>query len=106
VYPPCKFGQKLSEEAKIFQEQKKEKPIIHVRFVTRGTNPQTIIESCSDMDQTLEDPELNARAEWKLEVVTDNRMDIAEHAPHVNQIVVPDSFVTKNNTKFKARALD
>jgi hypothetical protein len=65
-------------------------PKIHVRFVTRGTNPATIIDSANDMEKVITDPSLAARALWKLEVVTDKEMDL-HSIPIMNQCVVPDS---------------
>lgn len=73
--------------------------------MTRGTNPQCIIESCHDIRETLNNSDLAKRAEWHLEVVTDKGMDLKAHVENVNEIVVPADYVTKCNTLFKARAL-
>jgi len=66
-----------------------QKPILHVRFVTKGTNIQQIIESLYDMQQTVNDKLLNSRAEWHIEVVTDNYIDLGVVNKNVVQIVVP-----------------
>jgi len=49
-----------------------EKPIIHVRFVTKGVNQQQAIESCMDAWNSVKNPKLWERAEWHIEVLTDN----------------------------------
>lgn len=65
------------------------KAVIHVRFVTRGTNRQTICESLEDMQKVLNDPTLKAKADWVLEVLTDNYVELGESNRCVSQIVVP-----------------
>jgi len=65
------------------------KPVIHVRFVSKGTNRQLAIESLVDMQEVLQDQTLQTAAEWKLELVTDNYIDLTDLNTNVNQIVVP-----------------
>jgi hypothetical protein len=57
------------------------------------------------MEAVITDPSLKDRAHWKLEVVTDKEMNL-DMIPIMNQCVVPDSYQSPNNTKFKGRALD
>lgn len=45
------------------------------------------------------------RAEWHIEVLTDNFMDLGPATEFTNQIVVPNDYVTPLNSLFKARAL-
>jgi len=57
--------------------------------VSKGTNRQLVIESLFDIQKTLSDPGLQSAADWKVELVTDNFMDITELNSDVRQIVVP-----------------
>jgi len=81
------------------------KPNIHVRFVTKGVNPQQIIESCYDIQQSINDKSLKNRANWYVEVVSDNYIDLTDINKDINQIVVPVDYITPRNSLFKARAL-
>jgi len=48
------------------------KPIIYIRYVTRGTAKQTIMESLYDAFNVVNDPEIKNRATIYIEVLTDN----------------------------------
>jgi len=52
----------------------------------------------------VNDNEIRRRANIKVEVLTDNYMEL-DNFIDLNQIVVPTGYQTENNTKFKARAL-
>jgi len=109
MYPHCNMKNDVSNEAREYNEEQNhygEQIKIHVRFVTRGTNPQTIVESCHDIQRTLHDPELAKRVEWIVEVVTDKYMEISSHVSNIHQIVVKDDYVTPKDSKFKGRALN
>jgi egghead protein (zeste-white 4 protein) len=80
-------------------------PEVHVRFVSKGVNPIQITNSLIDIQQTVNHPEVRNRAQWFIEVVTDNFMELGHENRVVNQIVVPSDYVTPRNTLFKARAL-
>lgn len=82
------FTPYVCKQAKEFA--KTDRVIIHVRYVTRGTNPQTMIESCHDIINTITDASLSKRAEWILEVVTDNYMELEKHVDNVHQIIVKE----------------
>lgn len=76
-----------------------------MRFVTKGTNQQQIIESCVDIHKSINCPTLNKRAEWRVEVLSDNLIDMGPATDHVTQIVVPEAYQTTHHSLFKARAL-
>lgn len=81
------------------------KPKIHIRFVTKGVNQQQTIESCLDIWKSIKVPSLYIRADWQIEVLTDNHMNLGPATDLVTQIVVPHDYVTPFNSLFKARAL-
>jgi len=76
-----------------------------VRFVSKGTNREVVIDSLQDIQLTLSDSHLREVAEWHVEVVTDAFMDLTDVNSKVNQIIVPTEYVTPKQTLFKARAL-
>jgi len=49
-----------------------------------------MLESLFDIQLTLRDSHLRDVAEWHVEVVTDNYMDLTEENSNVNQITVPE----------------
>lgn len=73
--------------------------------MSKGVNPGQITQSLIDIQQTVNNPQIHNIANWVIEVVTDNWMDLGPHNNCVNQIVVPSDYVTPGNTLFKARAL-
>lgn len=49
-----------------------------------------ITESCYDIQSSINDKLLHSRAEWHVEVVTDNYVDLGPMNCNVNQVVVPE----------------
>lgn len=81
---------KEHKEIHIYRKSKDyKKPEIHVRFVSKGVNPGQITQSLIDIQNTVNDSALCHIANWIVEVVTDNYMDLGPHNHAVNQIVVP-----------------
>eukprot|EP00801_Mesodinium_rubrum_P003536 Mrub_03536.p1 GENE.Mrub_03536~~Mrub_03536.p1 ORF type:complete len:477 (-),score=41.68 Mrub_03536:6-1331(-) len=81
------------------------KPEIHIRFVSKGINPQQICDSLIDIQEVVTDDRVKRNANWYVEVVTDNYMDLGPKNANVHQIVVPQDYVCPKRTLFKARAL-
>jgi egghead protein (zeste-white 4 protein) len=76
---------------------------MHFRIVTRGKNPSLVASNCRELWTLCESICLK---HYTIEVVTDNRIECASRsgAP-VDEVVVPDSYVSQKFTKWKARAL-
>ena len=76
---------------------------LHFRYITRGLNPTLIAENvevaCRLLSQSLPNDS------WRVEVVTDNPLGLDWRNGLVDEILVPDDYVTPNGTLFKARAL-
>lgn len=77
-------------------------PFICFRVVTRGTFPELIkknvqrnIEMCSRIGLD----------NYIIEVVTDNPLNLPK-SPRVREVIVPNHYVTTNQTRYKARALN
>ncbi|EKX46220.1 hypothetical protein GUITHDRAFT_70640, partial [Guillardia theta CCMP2712] len=78
--------------------------ILFFRIVTRGNNPKLVLANCKTAIAVLERSGL-AASRWKVEVVTDNKIDLSE-APSVDQLVVPSDYNPPGGCKYKARALN
>jgi egghead protein (zeste-white 4 protein) len=76
---------------------------MHFRIVTRGKNPSLVSDNSRELWNLFESIGLK---HYTIEVVTDNLIECASRsgAP-VDEIVVPENYVSKNCTKWKARAL-
>ena len=76
---------------------------LHFRYITRGLNPTLVTENvnmaCHLLSHAL------PRDSWRVEVVTDNRLNLDPRNGLVTEIVVPKAFTTANGTLFKARSL-
>ncbi|XP_045173389.2 beta-1,4-mannosyltransferase egh-like [Mercenaria mercenaria] len=77
-------------------------PSLCFRTVTRGTFPELLrrnvqknIDICSRIGLD----------NYILEVVTDNTVNLP-NSPRLREIIVPEEYVTRNRTKYKARALN
>lgn len=74
--------------------------------MTKGTNRQQIIESCIEIKKSIAgDGDLENRAEWHVEVLTDNYINLGKMNTDVLQVVVPQDYATPENSLFKSRAL-
>jgi len=58
-----------------------------------------------DAWNSVRDQQLWERAEWHIEVLADNHMDLGPAAEFTTQIVCPTDYATPNQSLFKARAL-
>lgn len=72
------------------------------RVVTRGTYPHLVKEN-ADHNLAVLKPYENLR--YTYEVVTDIPIDLEKKHSKCFEVVVPADYRTKNNTKYKARAL-
>jgi hypothetical protein len=78
---------------------------IHFRIVTRGNNPNLVLSNCQDALKVLQSSGL-PESRFKVDVVTDNRIEILSEVPQVDQIVVPADYAPPGGCKYKARALN
>lgn len=76
-------------------------PFICVRIVTRGDYPALVAES---VDKNLKVCQKLGLANYIIEVVTDNELNLVSH-PRLRQIVVPSKYSTSTGAMYKARAL-
>lgn len=76
-----------------------------MRFVTKGVNQQQVIESCMDIQKSIWNDGLEHRAEWHIEVLSDNWLDLGPATSFTDQIVVRSDYKTPKHSLFKARAL-
>jgi len=58
-----------------------------------------------DAWESVCDKQLWDRAEWHLEVLSDNHIDLGPASEFTTQIVVPEDYTTPSQSLFKARAL-
>lgn len=78
-----------------------------IRVVTRGTNPNLVLANVNKLYSVL----MNnmGTIDWNIEVITDNQLGLTSKIKYntnkIVEIIVPENFVTQNNTKYKARAL-
>ena len=76
-------------------------PFISIRIVTRGDYPDLVKKNVHRNMNTCLDLGLD---KFIIEVVTDKSMNLAKSS-RVREIVVPESYHTKTNCKYKSRAL-
>ncbi len=76
---------------------------IFFRIVTRGYNPRLIAETVADAYATLD--QILPPDTWRIEVVSDNDLDLDTGDGQVALIVVPEDYAPENGARFKARAL-
>jgi len=62
-----------------------------VRFVSKGVNPQQITSSLNDIQASVNNSSIANLADWIIEVVTDNWIELGPENNGVNQIVVPNA---------------
>lgn len=77
--------------------------ILYFRYVTRGNNQKLIAETVDASYKILESS--LSFANWRIEVVSDNPLDLDDYGGQVSVIVVPPDFTTEEGAKYKARAL-
>lgn len=76
-------------------------PFISVRVVTRGDYPDLVKSNVQrNMNTCLE----SGMDKFIIEVVTDKPLNLPKN-PRIREIVVPSSYRTKTNCKYKSRAL-
>ena len=85
----------------VLKQPKAKIPFMCFRVVTRGLYPELVRKNVERNIQTCYKVGLD---NFKFEVVTDNVLHLQKSAL-VRELVVPPSYVTKNNSLFKARAL-
>ncbi|KAL3889653.1 hypothetical protein ACJMK2_001987 [Sinanodonta woodiana] len=84
-----------------FQVSKTKIPFLCFRVVTRGIFPDLVK---SNVNRNIEVCYKAGLDNFKFEVVTDNPINLHKSAL-IRELVVPESYVTNNNSLFKARAL-
>lgn len=87
--------------APTLQEVKAKIPFMCFRVVTRGLYPDLVRRN---VERNIETCYRVGLDNFKFEVVTDNALNLQKSAL-VRELVVPTDYVTKNNSLFKARAL-
>ncbi|XP_060567362.1 beta-1,4-mannosyltransferase egh-like [Ruditapes philippinarum] len=87
--------------APTMQSVKAKIPFMCFRVVTRGLYPDLVKRNVERNIETCYKVGLD---NFKFEVVTDNALNLPKSAL-VRELVVPNEYVTKNNSLFKARAL-
>ena len=76
-------------------------PFISIRVVTRGDYPELVQRNVTRNMNTCLELGLD---KFIIEVVTDKALNLTRHS-RVREIVVPTSYKTKTNSKYKSRAL-
>lgn len=71
------------------------------RIVTRGDYPDLVCQNIEILLDLLQTFHVNT---FTIEVVANKSIELADH-PKVRLILVPEDYVTRNGTKFKARNL-
>ncbi|KAK3611924.1 hypothetical protein CHS0354_014000 [Potamilus streckersoni] len=84
-----------------FQVPKTRIPFLCFRVVTRGLFPDLVK---SNVNRNIEVCYKAGLDNFKFEVVTDNSLNLPKSAL-IRELVVPETYVTRNNSHFKARAL-
>ncbi|KAL4221257.1 Glycosyl transferase group 2 [Mactra antiquata] len=87
--------------APTLQEAKAKIPFMCFRVVTRGLYPELVRRN---VERNIEICYKVGLDNFKFEVVTDNALQLPKSAL-VRELVVPNGYVTKRNSLFKARAL-
>jgi hypothetical protein len=77
---------------------------VYFRYVTRGLNPNLIANNVDLACRLLDDALPTDR--WRVEVVTDNPLQLDERDGLVAVITVPPDYEPPNGTRFKARSLN
>ena len=76
-------------------------PFISIRIVTRGDYPELVRRNVQRNMTTCLDLGLD---KFIIEIVTDKALNLPKH-PRIREIVVPSTYRTKTNCRYKSRAL-
>ena len=105
-FPPIRRVKVPSLYEQASDETKSLKARLFFRIVTRGNNPNLVLQNVVAAVKVLQNTGLPS-SQWTVEVATDNPLNLDERTDlPCTELLTPEDYVCPNGGKYKARALE